>query len=142
MARLTILEKPNPRLNELSAEITVIGPAIAELAADMVETMLAHNGRGLAAPQVGELSRMFCMKYGSEVLVLCNPVITRRGQETATEREGCLSIPGRTAMVTRHKIITVEWTGLDGSANRRKMRGLDARCVQHEIDHLDGVLIL
>ena len=138
---MEVITAPDERLNTVCTEVDPSSPNIATLAEGMVETMIRHNGRGLAAPQVGYLSRLFCMKYGSGVLIMCNPRIVRRGKDVTAGEEGCLSIPGRKAMVDRHKIITVEWVDLGGGARSAKMRGLDARCVQHEIDHLDGILI-
>ena len=136
-----IIKAPNPILNTVCSDIDVTNPSTLILATDMVQTMLVANGLGLAAPQVGETVRMFCMKYGGTVIVMCNPIITRHGREKATDVEGCLSIPGFRIRVSRYKIITVQWTDLDGSIKKEKMRGMDARCVQHEIDHLNGILI-
>lgn len=140
MSVLSIIIAPDPRLNAVCEDV-ILGEHRL-LAIDLVDTMYAKRGQGLAAPQVGTLVRMFCMRYGGRTIVMCNPQITRRGKDVVRADEGCLSIPGQRVIVARHKIITVQWHNPDGTIRSAKMRGLDARCVQHEIDHLDGKLIL
>jgi len=138
---MEIIKAPNPILNKVCSEVVATSGETAVLAREMIHTMIAARGQGLAAPQVGVTARMICVRSGDTITVMCNPVITRRGREIVTDTEGCLSIPYVQVQVARHQIITVQWNDLDGSTKTAKLRGMDARCVQHEIDHLDGVLI-
>lgn len=142
MGLLNILKAPDPRLNTPCEDVMIGQSHTTQLADDLVNTMYAHGGQGLAAPQVGELLRMFCMRYGDRAIVMCNPLITRHGKEVVRGDEGCLSIPGQRVMVDRYKIIEIQWHSPKGKAYHAKLRGFDARCAQHEMDHLDGVLIL
>ncbi|MCQ0971251.1 peptide deformylase [Paracoccus sp. TK19116] len=145
---LPIVLYPDPILSarcEPAAEVS--GPELQRLAADMLATMYAAPGRGLAGPQVGVLRRIFVMDAGwkdgaPSPLVLLDPEILWVSDETASAEEGCLSIPGRPVMVTRPEAIEIAWFDLDGSHKRRRMSGVEARIAQHEADHLDGRLIL
>ncbi len=144
MAVLPILRWPDARLEMRCEPVT---GDVAALAADMLETMYAAPGRGLAAPQVGALLRLFVMdvtwKEGSRTPVICiNPAITWRSPQRVTGPEGCLSMPGITAHVARAKEIRLRWTGVDGTAREEHLTGFAAICAQHEYDHLDGVLTL
>jgi len=119
---------------------------VRRLAADMVETMYDAPGRGLAAPQVGEDLRLFVMdchwKDGADraPMVFLNPSLIWRSEETAVNQEGCLSIPGVPVDVRRPTKVEMRWTDLDGAVQERTFEGFEAVCVQHEADHLDGVL--
>lgn len=119
---------------------------VRRLAADMVETMYDAPGRGLAAPQVGEDLRLFVMdchwKDGAARApsVFLNPSLTWRSEETAVNEEGCLSIPGVPVDVRRPARVAMSWTDLDGASQERVFDGFEAVCVQHEADHLDGIL--
>jgi peptide deformylase len=111
----------------------------------MLETMYAAPGRGLAGPQVGVLSRIFVMdvawKDGApEPMVFLDPEIVWRSPETRTGTEGCLSIPGVTAEVERATEIGVTWRDLDGVPHTRRFDAFAAICIQHETDHLDGLV--
>jgi len=144
MAVLPILRWPDPRLEERCAPVT---GDVAGLAADMLETMYAAPGRGLAAPQVGQLIRLFVMdttwKEGTRAPVVCiNPGITWRAAEVQTGPEGCLSIPGIVTQVARAKAIRLRWTDLAGQDHEEILQGFAAVCAQHEYDHLDGILTL
>lgn len=97
------------------------------------------GGIGLAANQVGETKRIIMIDNGSFKHVFINPVITRRYGGTINSREGCPSFPGKQAMVVRHKQITMEALDVSGKPVAFKLKGLNAICVQHEVDHLDGV---
>ena len=117
------------------------------LAQDMLDTMYAAEGRGLAAPQVGVLTRVFVMdstwKIGAGTPeVFINPEIIWRSAELVTSSEGCLSIPGFLAEVSRAKEIILRWVMTDGSVSAQKLVGFRAICAQHEIDHLDGIVTL
>lgn len=143
---LPILRWPDPRLSQLCAP-AVLGADLRALAADMLETMYAAPGRGLAAPQVGHLVRMFVMdatwKEGTpDPEVLVNPVVLERFGEPVAGPEGCLSIPGPVTLVERAPSVRVAWTDLDGRAHEAVLSCFAAICAQHEIDHLDGILTL
>lgn len=146
MAVLPILRWPDPRLTMPCATAT-IGPALNRLAADMLDTMYAAPGRGLAAPQVGVSLRLFVMdttwKEGiRSPVVAVNPQILWRSPGTVTGPEGCLSIPGPLPNVTRATEIDLSWTDLDGTPRHERLTGFAAICAQHEYDHLDGILTL
>lgn len=146
MSLLPIVLWPDPRLNQRCRAVAV-GADIRDLAADMLATMYHAKGRGLAAPQVGAMVRLFVMdsswKQGvATPMVLVNPEVLARSGETATRSEGCLSIPGIAAEVTRPAEVTLRWLGLDGVVREQTFAGFEATCIQHEIDHLDGVLTL
>ncbi len=119
---------------------------VRRLAADMVETMYDAPGRGLAAPQVGQLLRLFVMdchwKDGAARAprIFLNPSFLDRSEDQAVNEEGCLSIPGVPVEVSRPASVTMRWTDLDGAALEQSFEGLEAVCVQHEADHLDGIL--
>jgi len=139
--RLSILTHPNPILKSISHEIPEVTNEIRLLANDMIETMNAAQGIGLAAPQIGKTIRLIVVGDTSP-LVLINPVITARSFRKDSMKEGCLSIPGITVAVKRSTGITVQYTDLNGARVTLKQRGLLARVIQHEIDHLDGILII
>ncbi|WP_149140125.1 peptide deformylase [Gemmobacter caeruleus] len=147
MAVLPIVLWPDARLSMRCAEVAEITEEIGRLAADMLDTMYAAPGRGLAAPQVGALQRVFVMdvtwKDGPRSPLVCiNPDILWMSDERATGPEGCLSIPGITAEVSRARAIRLRWTGLDGVTREEDMTGFAAICAQHEFDHLDGIVTL
>jgi peptide deformylase len=147
MAILPILRWPDARLSMRASAIDGITPAIRHLADDMLETMYAAPGRGLAAPQVGVLQRMFVMdvawKTGTPAPVVCiNPDILWSSAVTATGDEGCLSIPGPITRIARPQAIVMAWTGLDGKRREERLSGFAAICAQHENDHLDGIVTL
>lgn len=139
---------PDPRLR-LRAEPAgyMTGPELRVLAADMLATMYHAQGRGLAAPQIGVLRRIFVMDAGwkdgaPDPLVLIDPEILVRSPQTETAPEGCLSIPGGPVEVMRPAAIGIGWYDLDGRYQVRDMQGPAARIAQHEVDHLDGLLIV
>lgn len=145
MSVLDILTWPNARLAEVCAPVAEITPEIETLAVDMLETMYAAPGRGLAAPQVGVLQRLFVMDVGwkegaPDPIVCINPMLQEISEERATQTEGCLSIPGVTAQITRPARVQMQWTGLNGARFVQSFDGFAAACVQHELDHLDGVV--
>jgi peptide deformylase len=144
MTVLPILHWPDPRL-ATPCTPAVLSDAVRALAADMLETMYAAPGRGLAAPQVGHLIRLFVMdvtwKEGTPAPYVClNPEIIWHSDTTATGAEGCLSIPGLTTDITRATEIRLRWTDLDGLAQEETLSGFAAICAQHEYDHLDGLV--
>ena len=122
-------------------------PELGELAADLMATMYAANGRGLAAPQVGISRRIFVMDAGRkdglpDPLVMLDPEILWRSSQTGTEVETCLSIPDHPVAVIRPLAVTIGWYDLQGCHHVGQMSGPAARIAQHEADHLDGRLIL
>lgn len=145
MSILDILRWPDPQLSTVCAPVGTVTDDIRALAADMFDTMYAAPGRGLAAPQVGVLKRMFVMDatWKDDVRspeVFIDPRITGTDTETVETEEGCLSIPGVVAPVTRPAWVEVAWHDLSGGEHLRRFTGFSAACVQHEIDHLDGVV--
>ncbi len=143
-----ILLHPDPRLKTVAKPVSAIGTDIARLADDMLETMYDAPGIGLAAPQVGVLSRLLVMDAVKEEgasprpMVLINPEILWSSEDRSVYDEGCLSIPEHYAEVERPAEVRIRWTGLDGKLAEEHFKGLWATCVQHEIDHLDGKLFI
>ena len=148
MAIRPLVILPDTRLRLICEPVTAVTDEIRRLADDMLETMYDAPGIGLAAPQVGVLSRLIVMdcvkddREPSRPIVLVNPEIVWQSEETAPYEEGCLSIPDHFADVTRPREVEVTWTDLDGNAQRERFDGLWAVCVQHEIDHLNGKLFI
>jgi peptide deformylase len=139
---LPILRWPDPRLSQ-PCDPVAPGTELEQLVTDMFETMYAAPGRGLAAPQVGVMSRLFVMdcgwKEGDMTPVVCiNPQIVAAADTCATGDEGCLSIPGVVTPVARPEWIVLRWTDLAGNLQEQRLEGFEARCAQHEYDHLDG----
>ena len=132
----------------LRKETRVVGAVTDEIRAlidDLFETMRAAKGVGLAANQIGVARRVAVVDIGEEdppPLVLINPVIVERGEEDETAEEGCLSIPEIFGDVTRQLRVVVEALDQDGKRSRTEAHGYKARAIQHEIDHLDGILFL
>jgi peptide deformylase len=148
MALLTILTDENPRLRLKSQKITKFDKALRELAMNMLETMDNANGVGLAAPQVGVLQRLIVISIPADLdyegspefnAVLVNPEIAKCSGEQIGE-EGCLSVPGWYGDVKRYYAVTVRGRDVYGKEVRIKAEGWPARCLQHEIDHLDGII--
>lgn len=142
---LPILRWPDPRLSQ-PCKPAVLDDDLRRLAADMLETMYAAPGRGLAAPQVGHLVRLFVMdvawKTGDPApLVFINPEIALSGDRVSGP-EGCLSIPGPVTGIERSSKVHARWTDLAGAAQEAEFDGFAAICIQHEFDHLDGILTL
>ena len=140
-----ILTWPDVRLSTVCDPVSEITDDIRVLAADMLETMYAAPGRGLAAPQVGVLQRLFVMdptwKEGAPFPMICiNPDIISHGEEMANASEGCLSIPGIEAQVSRPTTVRMVWTDLGGIVHDEELSGFAALCAQHELDHLDGIV--
>ncbi|HEU5153304.1 MAG TPA: peptide deformylase [Gemmatimonadales bacterium] len=131
----------SPVLRERSAEVSAVDEEVRQFVDDLFETMHAAKGVGLAANQVGVARRVAVVETEEEKLVLINPVILdAEGRDTA--EEGCLSIPKVYADVTRPEKVVLEATDRDGNRYTKTLDGLAARAVQHEIDHLDGILFV
>lgn len=146
MAVLEILHYPEPVLKEKSLPVASFDDGLRQLATDMAETMYDAPGVGLAAPQVGVLKRMVVIDCsGSEdppdLIVAVNPeIISREGD--CMEEEGCLSVPGYFARIARSARVKVRYQDLNGNTQEREADELLAVAIQHEIDHLDGVLFV
>lgn len=147
MPTLPIVKIPDPVLRQVCLPVRHIDDDIRQLATDMLDTMYAAPGRGLAAPQVGIALRLFVMdptwRDGIPAPRVCvNPEILAVSDHDATRDEGCLSIPGIPVRVTRPAEITLRWTDLSGVVLEERLTGFAATAAQHEYDHLNGRLIL
>lgn len=141
MALLNILRYPDPRLHTVAKPVAVVDDTIRQLADDMLATMYAADGVGLAATQVDQHIRLVVMDTSSDrsqPVVLINPEITARSAEMKRAEEGCLSVPTIYDDVERHAQVTVRALGRDGEPFEMTVDGLAAICVQHELDHLVG----
>ena len=142
-----IVQIPDPVLREVAAPVAAFDEGLRDLARDMLETMYEAPGRGLAAPQVGLPVRLFVMdvawKDGEpEPMVFVNPEVLGTSEDRVTREEGCLSIPGRVSRVSRPAEVALRWQDLAGEWQEDTFDGFAATCVQHELDHLDGVLCI
>lgn len=147
MAIRPILIHPEPRLRKHAAPVEAVDDAVRKLAEDMLATMYAAPGIGLAAPQVGVLHRIFVMDCAGKdeepaPMVLLNPEIVAVSDELVTSEEGCLSIPDIYEDVTRHAAVEMRWLGLDGEMHAAELGDRWAICAQHELDHLNGKLFI
>jgi peptide deformylase len=143
-----ILIHPDPRLKKVCDPVREVDDAVRALMADLLQTMYDAPGIGLAAPQVGVLRQVLvidCAKGEDEApdpVCLANPEITWTSEETCEHEEGCLSIPDIYAMITRPDAVRVRYLDREGAEVEREFGGVQATCVQHEIDHLDGKLFI
>jgi peptide deformylase len=142
MSSLTILTKENPQLRQKTKKIAKITPEIKQLILDMETTMEKNQGVGLAAPQVGHSICLCIIKTEKGILTLINPKIIWKSLLKDTEEEGCLSCPQIFGLVKRSKAIKVKALNQAGEPVKFKAKGFLARVIQHEVDHLDGVLIV
>jgi len=141
MTRLSILRYPDPRLHTVARPVAAVDARITTLAADMLETMYAENGVGLAATQVDVHERLVVMDTSDardQPQVLINPEVVWASDALALNEEGCLSVPQVYDRVERHARVRVRALGLDGQAFEQAFEGLGAVCIQHEMDHLRG----
>jgi peptide deformylase len=147
MAILPIIVAPDPRLNRPAKPVAKVDASVRQLMDDMLETMYLAPGIGLAAPQVGVLKRVIvvdCAKSGEkpQPYKLANPEILWRSENLLTNSEGCLSLPEHYADVTRPAEIKVRFIDEQNEIRELHAKGLLATCIQHEIDHLEGVLFV
>jgi peptide deformylase len=152
MAIREIVEVPDPRLRQISSPVEEVTDEIRELVSDMFETMYAAPGIGLAAVQVGVPKRVLVIdlqepeEEGGEQVkdphVFINPEILRHSDQEVPYTEGCLSVPDQFAEVDRPDRIRARWLDLDGKQREEDIDGLLAVCLQHEMDHLNGVLFI
>lgn len=143
MTVLDILQPPHPTLKTPASPVAGIDDGLKRLMDDMLATMYRAPGIGLAAPQVGIGSRVVVIDLSEEKnapVRLVNPAITARSDEMVVGEEGCLSLPGQFADVKRHAAVAVRYLDEKESEQVIEAEGLLARCLQHEIDHLDGIL--
>lgn len=150
MAILDIVTFPDPFLRLKAKQVTKFDAELQTLIENMFETMRAAPGVGLAAPQIGESLRLVVVEYTEDEdenakpkkYVLINPEIVKRSEETVTDLEGCLSLPGLAGRVERHQSVTVKAKNRFGKSLKIEAEEWLARIFQHEIDHLDGVLYI
>src|SRR6185436_18143060 len=141
MAKLHILRYPDPRLHTVAKPVAAVDARIRQLVDDMLETMYAADGVGLAATQVDVHERVIVIdtsEQRDQPLVLINPELVWHSQERVFNEEGCLSVPAIYDKVERHAAVTVAALNRDGERFERRVEGLTAVCVQHEMDHLLG----
>ena len=144
MAKLNILEFPDPRLTKVAKDIEDFGEELKKLVEDMTETMYSANGIGLAATQVNVHKRLLVLDISEnhdQLRVYINPQIVNESGEQTLE-EGCLSVPGIYANVKRAENVTVRAQDIDGNPFEEQLEGLHAVCIQHEMDHLMGRLFV
>lgn len=148
-----IVLSDDPLLRTKSLRVQRTGPDLQLLIEDMIETMHAANGIGLAAIQVGEPERVIVVQLPAdpeeeedseegELYIVINPKLARRSREMEDGIEGCLSVPGWVGEVPRHRAVTIKGQDLQGRPVRIKAEGMLARVFQHEIDHCDGILFI
>ncbi len=136
-----ILHLGEKKLRQVSEEVTKVDDDLRQFVKDMFETMVAAKGVGLAAPQLGVNKRLFVIEIENKHFVFINPKIVRAvGKENF--EEGCLSIPGLRENVQRSALVIAAPLDLDGNLSKFDAEGLRARAIQHELDHLDGVLFI
>ena len=139
--------KENKILRTVSKPIKKIDRKLLKFIEDMKVTMAYEKGVGLAAPQVGVNERVVVCIFNYDtphevIIPMINPEITKRSSEMALNEEGCLSLPGRYDAIARHEALTVKYLDVKGRENVLKLNGLNARIVQHEVDHIDGKLYI
>lgn len=154
MTVLTITTSPDPILRKKARKIRTISTAIETVIEDMIETLRVAPGVGLAAPQVGVSQRLIVAEFSEpsedpeappkppKLYVILNPEIVRHSADTNLDNEGCLSIPGYMGEVERYDTATIKGMDRNGRDFRLKAKGWLARILQHEIDHLEGILFI
>jgi peptide deformylase len=147
MPQKKIVIEPDPILRKESKPVEKVDDELRRLLDDMLETMYAAPGIGLAAVQVGILKRLIVIdiskdKDKKEPLFLINPKITSKSKQTSTYEEGCLSLPGHFAEIERPAECEINFIDYNGKKKEIKADGLLSTCIQHEVDHLDGVLFI
>lgn len=152
---LDILTEPNKILHEKCVKVKKFDSELKSLAKNMVETLFKYNGVGLAAPQIGKKIRLIVIEYNKKrldetenqnmpdipLLIIINPKVISHSKESEIDIEGCLSLPDQEYNVKRYDSVKVLANDIDGRRVKIKANGIFARVLQHEIDHLDGILI-
>lgn len=163
MSKLSIITEPNPILHQKCRKVKIFDDKLKILAQNITETLLSQKGIGLAAPQVGEILRLIVIEYDPKrfaetdnnkqtkkrvnfpiaipLTILVNPKVTSLSKDTEVNDEGCLSLPGIEKSIKRSIKVNVLAYNLEGERIRLRAKNLFARILQHEIDHLDGILI-
>ena len=147
MALKKILTEPNKLLRQISQPVEKVGESERELMNDMLETMYAANGIGLAAIQIGVPKRIIVMDLSKEEnkklpMYFVNPLIIKKNEEKTIYEEGCLSVPNQFAEIQRSSKCEIEYLDFNGDKQNLEAEGLLATCIQHEIDHLEGILFI
>ena len=146
MSILKILKYPDPRLRTVAKEVEIFDKSLDNLSTDMLETMYAENGIGLAATQVDVHIRLVVIDISDDrdtPLIFVNPEVKRLDNNSLVPcEEGCLSIPGASVEVSRPDKIELHWSDLKGKQHKSNPEGLLAVCIQHEIDHLEGKVLV
>ena len=142
-----IITEPNPLLRQVSKPVSSVGPEERKLMDDMLDTMYDANGIGLAAIQIGIPKRIIVMDISKNnedknPMYFVNPIIKNKNLELSTYEEGCLSVPNYFAEIDRPKKCDVEYLDYNGKKKILKAEGLFATCIQHEMDHLEGILFI
>ena len=143
----TILTEPNKLLRQISKRVEKVGEEERRLMNDMLDTMYAANGIGLAAIQIGIPKRIIIMDISKDAnnkkpMYFINPVIQQRATSKSTYEEGCLSVPDQYAEIERASKCEIEYVDYNGEKKLLKAEGLLATCIQHEMDHLEGILFI
>ncbi len=144
---MQIIIAPDSRLNKVSKKVDIIDKSIISILNEMLECMYKNNGIGLAAPQVGILKRLVVIDCSQNEetknpFKFINPEITKLSKNTSDFEEGCLSLPSQYSKVTRPDKITLRFKNIEGMVCEKDFSGLEATCIQHEIDHLNGKLFV
>ena len=147
MSILKIIKEPDPILRKKSQPVDKVDENIQHLMNDMLETMYQAPGIGLAAPQVGILKRIIVIDIAKDdeqkkPLYIVNPKIIWKSEEVITREEGCLSIPGYFAKITRPSKCKIQYLDYNGNKQEDEVNNLLSTCIQHEVDHLNGILFV
>ena len=143
----TILTEPDKLLRQVSKPVEKVGDLERELMKDMLDTMYTAKGIGLAAIQIGVPKRIIVLDISKEEnkknpMYFVNPIIIKKNDEKVTYEEGCLSVPNQFAEIDRPNKCEIEYLDYDGNKQNLQAEGLLATCIQHEIDHLEGILFI
>ena len=144
---LAVVEYPNTVLAQKCQDVLSFDDELRSLVAQMVDTMYASNGIGIAAPQVGSNLRILLIdpsggEVANQMIPMINPRVTWRSLQTEASDEGCLSMPGKVFSIVRSLAVEVEYHDVNGLSHKLQCTGLTARIVQHEVDHLDGIMMI
>jgi peptide deformylase len=141
---MKILKYPDPFLFKKVKAVVAFDSSLESLGKEMLETMKANNGVGLAANQVGIDKRIFVMQCDENKpsYIFINPVIIHKSFEYDSFDEGCLSVPSIYVPIQRSKVITLVWKDTKGEAHEKSFDGLESICIQHEVEHLDGIVFI
>lgn len=138
---LELIPDSDPRLHQKCETVNIYNePDLRTIIEEMFRLMHANGGMGLAAPQVGIKKRFFIMQLDSKMFVCINPSIRKSGRSLETDVEGCLSFPGMQLNITRPSEVKVAYQDIRGHRVEKKLTGILARCFQHELDHLNGIV--